>query len=383
MLYTGPQDYPVLESNPGGTLMPQVSMSTINTLAMLNSGSRSNRCFKFANQNASLQQIFFHVACFFSEARMLTIEGGHCKKPPMIRHFDNDPWGQSGAEQLEMLPNIRCFVMRGAWNIMRDYQHWSNLATALPNLREWNCSYAKPKVEAQSTIRRILMNFPRHITRLNISLDGFCSKSGSHSRWFAPVSNEQHLCRLLGEVMPQLESLTFTGKACSNVFACARAVAQKMTTKPTLKSINIVVKACCCEQQTQDDGSVTQGNLSGITNMSFVAAFEKLIVSAVASLDVFTALNYLRIRYIDLDSACGLLNPYFQLKEDKCTGLWSDSILATLQHTRPSAQFEELADGILPDYGINLHTGTRAYPRTRPRSMRVGAYRIIADVSKA
>src|SRR5204863_10221495 len=122
-------------------------------------GSTNNCCtncnFKFASRNATLQQIFYHVGCFFSHARILTLEGGHCKKPPMIRHFHNDPLGQSGQECLEVLPNIQTFVMRGAWNIMRDYRHWCNLSRALPNLLDLQCAYAKPKPEAYVTVSRI------------------------------------------------------------------------------------------------------------------------------------------------------------------------------------------------------------------------------------
>ncbi|PGG96984.1 hypothetical protein AJ80_09757 [Polytolypa hystricis UAMH7299] len=332
-------------------------------------------------RNATLQQIFYHISCFFPDARILTLEVCHCKKPPMIRYFDSDPWGQSDQEHLEVLPKIHTFVMEGAWNVMRDYQHWRTLSRALPNLREWQCAYAKPKLESLATISRILTNMPKQLTRLNISLEGFYSKSGAQMHWFDAPQSDQHLCRLLGEIAPQLESLTFTGKVCATLFTNIRAETLRSGSKSRLKSINLAVKACCREARNED-GSPILNELSGVTNMNFINAFERMILAAVRSLDALTAIEYMRIRFIDLDSACGLLNPYFQLVGDKCSGLWSETILETLHTAHPTARFEELSDGILPQYGINSQTGTRLFPRTLPRSIKASMYKIIADKSK-
>lgn len=117
--------------------------------------------------------------------------------------------------------------------------------------------------------------------------------------------------------------------------------------------------------------------------MKFINSFEKLVIAAVRSLDAFLLLNYMRIRFIDLDSACGLLNPYFQLVDKKCTGLWSEQILDTLQEARPTAHFDELADGIVPQYGTNSQIAGAIYPRSRPRSIKASTYKIIADTSKS
>ncbi|KAK2805217.1 hypothetical protein FQN51_000740 [Onygenales sp. PD_10] len=358
----------------------QATVATFENTSSTPSAHSAN--FKLASRNATLQQIFYHVACFFPDARILTLEGGHCKKPPMIRHFDNDPWGQSSQENFRSLPKIQTFIMRGAWNIMRDYQHWCNLENALPNIREWHCAYAKPKLEGHNTISNVLSNLPSTLTRLNISLEGFCNKAGSQNRWFGTPHNEQHLCKLFGAVAPQLESLTFTGKVCSVLFAQARMAMQRSISNSRLKSVDLVVKACCREPRS-DDSSPLFNDLSGITNMNFINSFEKLVIAAVRSLDVFVVLDHMRIRFIDLDSACGLLNPYFQLDQNQCTGLWSENILEALHEARPNAEFELLADGILPQYGINSQTGTRMYPRTRPRSIKASTYKIIADKSKS
>ncbi|OAX77972.1 hypothetical protein ACJ72_07723 [Emergomyces africanus] len=379
-------------ANVAAVLQATVS-SFENTSSTINGSNSAN--FRFASRNATLQQIFSHVSYFFPHARILTLEGGHCKKPPMIRHFDNDPWGQSAEERLEVLPSIQTFVVRGAWNIMRDYQHWCNLAQALPNLCDWHCAYAKRKLEAHAMISKALANFPRTITRLDISLEGFYNNKNSQSRWFGTVHTEPHLCQLLGAIAPQLESLTFTGKVCAVLFTQARAAMLKSHSTSKLKSVDLVVKSCCRDQRlrshphshSHDDGesSTTLPNdLSGVTNMNFIQSFEKLVLAAVRSLDAFTALNHVRIRFIDLDSTnnLGLLNPYFQLIDNKCIGLWSEPILETLYEVRQHAQFELLDDGILPQYGMNVQTGTRIFPRTRPLSIKASSYMIISDKSK-
>ncbi|KAL1845839.1 hypothetical protein Plec18167_009257 [Paecilomyces lecythidis] len=346
----------------------------------MNGGSSSN--YHYASHNATLEEIFNHVNTFFPEARILTLEGGHCKKPPMIRHFRNDPSGKSGSEHLAVLPNIQTFVMRGAWNIMREYRHWCNLAEALPSLREWHCAYAKPKIEGYDTIAKVLMNMPATLMHVNISLEGFYNKEGSQHNWFGDSPSEQHLCRLLGRVAPQLESLTFTGKVCACFFSTARSLMANKQAQSKLKSLDLVVKTCCRDRRA-DPASPLLDDASGITNLKFIQSFENVIVGAVRALDTLLQLEYIRIRFIDLDSACPLLNPYFHLVNNQCSGLWSETILETLHEVRPKAYFVELADGIYPQYGPNHQIVGAIYPRTRPLSIRASAYKIIADASKA
>ncbi|KAK2745918.1 hypothetical protein FQN57_003531 [Myotisia sp. PD_48] len=343
------------------------------------SANRSNCNFRSANHNASLQQIFQHVASHFPHAKMLSLKGGHCKKPPMIQHFQHDSHSQHQYDRLETLPNIQTFIMKGAWNIMRNYSHWTNLSRALPNLREWHCFYAKSKTDAQLTVSLILLKFPPTITRLNISFEDYWSKTSSRASLHS--QKEQHICLMLGSVFPQLESLTFTGKICACLFTSATTAVTQSRRPSRLKSVDLVVKACCWDHTLADNTHVPN-DVSGITNMTFIDEFEKLVLTAIRSLDAFPNLQYMRIRFIDLDSLCGFLNPYFQLVNYKCTGLWSPSILEALHQVRPTAQFEELGDGILPEYGINARTGTRDFPRFRPLSIKKSAYKIIADKSK-
>ncbi|KAK2767739.1 hypothetical protein FQN54_003897 [Arachnomyces sp. PD_36] len=344
--------------------------------------TRSMGCnYQLSGHNATLDEIFHHVGCFFPEAKILTLEGGHCKKTPMIRHFQSEPWGMFEHRRFQVLPNIETFVMRGAWNIMRNYQHWNNLSLALPNIREWNCAYAKPKLEGYNTIAKVLVNLPRPLCHVSISLEGLYTKDSSQSNWFNGGQEEGHICRLLGEVAPRLGSLSFTGNVCSGFFTAIRAATINSQVDSKLESLDLVVKTCCREK-APDDSTSLMDDIPGIANMKFIESFETLVASAIRSLDSLTELEYLRIRVIDLDSVCALLNPYFQLQNNKCTGVWSERILQALSEVRPAAHFEELSDGIFPQYGANQQLIGAVYPRTRPNSIRAGAYSIIADTSK-
>ncbi|KAL4919059.1 hypothetical protein BDW62DRAFT_48196 [Aspergillus aurantiobrunneus] len=337
--------------------------------------------YHYASHNATLEEMFYHLRNVFPEARILTLEGGHCKKPPMVRHFRYDTTGRTGLQQLPVLPDIQTFVMRGAWNIMRDHQHWSTLSHALPNVREWHCSYAKPKLEGYETIAGILRRLPSSLVHINISLEGFYNKDNSQSRWLGDGVNPPHLCRLLGEVAPHLESLTFTGKVCACLFESTRNLISTKPSKSKLKFLDLIVKTCCRDKKLHP-GLPFLDEFSGITNLNFIRAFEKLVISAIQGLQIHRELEYMRIRFIDLDSACPPLNPYFQLVDSRCTGLWNEPILEALHAARPDAQFAKLTDGICPQYGHNNQIVGAIYPRTRPLSIHASTYRIIADVPK-
>lgn len=340
--------------------------------------NHSNYSYRYACHNATLAEIFSHLKLYFPEAKILTLEGGHCKKPPMIRHFPANPRGEPGYDQLASLPNINVFIMRGAWNIMRNVQHWSTLSQALPELREWHCGYAKPKPATYDTIGKVLPVLPSNLVHVNVCLDGFYNKEMSPSRWFSSTIFPEHLCRLMGEFCPFLESLSFTGKICHGMFQNRSA----KTTTSKLKSLDIMIKSCCREQGLYPSYPLL-GDVAGITSRTFINSFEKIVRGAVRSLAWHPNLEYVRIRYIDLDSPCPLLNPYFQLANGQCTGFWSPDILDSLRESRPSAQFVNLSEGIYPQYGPTRQIIGAVYPQTRPTSIQASAYRVIADVSKA
>ncbi|KPI39803.1 uncharacterized protein AB675_3267 [Cyphellophora attinorum] len=315
-----------------------------------------------SSTTATLEEIFDHIAVFFAFAKVFTLEGGHCKKSNMIRHFKNT---LVPAKTLTKLPSIRTFAIRGAWNVMRDYNHWPHLQEALPNVEEWHCSYAKPRLEAELVINYILLSPPHQWRSVNICLDGMYSKDTSTLSSSSKIGDAKqlHLCERLGDLIPQLESLSFTGKVCECLWMHALKRLNKSRTDCRLQSLEIVVKSCCRRRVTTVD-TVTGEELeeeiggfmadtAGISNLVFIKAFERLVLGTVEALKWAVNLKYVRIRYIDLDSECTHLNPYWILDGDYVWGIWSEEIVERLGECRPSAQFVELGDGIQMGGGSN------------------------------
>lgn len=120
---------------------------------------------------------------------------------------------------------------------------------------------------------------------------------------------------------------------------------------------------------------------TGITDMKFITALESLVVAGVRSLDFLGDLNFLRIRYIDLESPMPLLNPFFQMKDNQCIGLWSESILEALSSIRPVARYIELSEdfgGVSYDKDGKLTLGEN-FPRRRPLSLKVSSYDALSN----
>lgn len=380
-----------------------------------------NFSFKLCAYSATLSEIFSHISCFFPYSRVFTLEGGHCKKSNMIRQFPKALF-PSPNQRLEQLPNIRTFAMRGAWNIMREYPHWKTIEKALPKLEEWHCGYAKPRYEAETTINEILVRLPLHLRHVNISLDGSYSKDlGTLPSSFpnTPIGSQAscHLCDNLGRVIPRLESLAFTGKICECLWSSAISALLQQREEPRLKHLELVVKSCCRQRVTVVDpetgdmlvhelgGVIADG--AGITNLVFIKAFERLVLKTVEALPLFPSLEYVRIRFIDLDSPCTLLNPYWLLEKNKVYGVWNEEIVERLSELRPGTSYVELGDGI--EIAGRYHkraasnpasTGTGAaadafggtvaatsvigpscslYPKTKPKSIKTSSYKIIAE----
>ena len=456
--------------------------------------------FNNGSTSATLSEIFSHIACFFSQAQIFTLEGGHCKKSNMIRQFPAALFPIPD-RRLDLLPNIRTFSMRGAWNIMRGYDHWKVIETALPGLQEWHCSYAKPRPEAYNTINLILSQLPAKLRHVNISLDGFYCKDGVEGNATLGSSPQaksatHHLCERLGRIAPQLETLNFTGRICYCFFRTATEVARARKEASQLRAVDIVVKSCCRlvlikkklnpsaeekegpvvdndnedEDEDDDDDKEEEGeeeddttvipavsstlsastgeNLltpptsetpiptansqsqhlhistitGSITHLPFILSFEQLILSAVKSLDLssFPSLSRIRIRFIDLDSACPLLNPYFIFDDasssppssssggrggGRCSGVWNEEILEALGSSRPGTRWledlGEIGDGDGEGEGeeeirTEKESGSRrqlgggggegavavtvgaGVIRKKPRAIRSSAYRVLA-----
>ena len=379
--------------------------------------------FKLCAYSATLSEIFSHINCFFPHSRVFTLEGGHCKKSNMIRQFPKTLFPDPN-QRLEKLPHIRTFAMRGAWNIMRSYNHWSTIESALPNVEEWHCGYAKPRPEADLTVNDILTRLPSQLRHVNISLDGMYSKDpttlGSSFSSLLSYNQHQHLCENLGHVLPRLESASFTGKVCECLWSSAISALSTQKVEPRLKHLELVVKSCCRQRVTEIDpetgdsvihelgGVIADG--AGITNLVFIKAFERLVLKTVEALPYFPTLEYVRIRFIDLDSPCTLLNPYWLLERGKAYGVWNEEIVERLAEVRPEVGYVELGEGIEcaggsyhkrssshrsstgigigPDGFGGVSTSTSVgtvgsscslYPKWKPKSIKTSSYKIIAE----
>ena len=334
--------------------------------------------------NATLEEIFGCTKVLFPQACALTIEGGHCKKSRKIQHFRTaakdsyipEPASPS-IEKLRLLDNakyrqfpehhkISTLILKGSWNIIRQTTDFQNLAIALPNMREWHCVYAKPKTDAYKAMCGVLRHFPPTISKINLCLEGLNGKQPSSLAKWRKLYPEFHICKNLGRLFPQLETLIFTGHVCACLFKSATTAVSSLRDLPKLKSIDLFVRNCCRDSTDLDDGP-------SIHNWPFIQAFEQLVVEAVTALGVYPQLDYMRIRFLDLDSPRPLLNPYFQLENNVCTGMWDKKILTALREARPSAQFETTVDeGVLDWFEGPVFS--------RPKSMKAGSYAALAQV---
>jgi len=323
-----------------------------------------SQIFQLASQNATMAEIFGCAQVLFPDLYALTIEGGHCKRPPQIKYFRDIVPSKSTSPKTPTSPTLsvsyppsptipmatksetlpfslpkllttKTLILKGAWNIIRQPSDFTALTAALPNLREFHATYHTPKTDAYTTMCTALRpcTFPRQITHLNLCLEGLYTKNTSSLDKWKKVYPAHHVCRDLGSRTPQLESLTYTGRVCGAMFSTAiRSAEQSRGSCTRLKSIDLVVSNVCRDANAYSD-------LAGI-NLPFLQAFELLIVQAVRALSFYTSVNHMRIRFIDLDSPAPLLNPSFHLEGNRAWGFWSEEILSLLRDARPKVRFE-------------------------------------------
>lgn len=308
---------------------------------------------------------------------MLSLEGGERKKPPMVRKF-RDP----SSKFIPVLEKVTTLVCKGQWNLIRTDEDFQNIAAALPNLTEWHGSYAKGKSKSYLCMGIILPKLPQYLTNLNLCLESDFRREAVAPSFWGKVCLTTHFCVDMAKAMPALEHFAYTGRVCRSFFATAASSSDPRTTR--LKTVDIIVKNICRTTPQWNNGS-------GIMDMSFILSFEELVLSAVQALGRLTAMELLQIKFIDLgkcegsrrettsneeiDSVMPSMNPFFQLKNNKCTGIWSVEIIEALAKARPSASFPDMRDGfeeeILSNGGQLLQS-----PLTRPRSdcIKVSSY---------
>ena len=276
----------------------------------------------------------------------MTIEGGSCKRSIAVSHRPyHDRFHTS---QLPILPKVTTLVLKGAYNVMRNDQHYANLVQALPALRECYFVYAKPKREAYKNLCSSFGNFPPAITHLNLCFDGLNAKNVHYTnqKW-AVLLKQLNLCNALGGILPQLEHFAYSGRICGDLFKTAirahkQAKMNGCVREIHLKSIDLIVKSCC---HLIPPNHLQISTDSAIYRHEFISSFENLIISCIDFLAVFRSCRDVRIRYLDFDSPFPIVNPYFQIKSGKeVTGLWSDRILDALKRSTPEANFDTLED---------------------------------------
>lgn len=308
------------------------------TLPTVTTDGLTNATYTLPGNNCTLEQVFQFVAAALPETKVLTLEGGERRKAPRVVHFDmrNPGLAEEEEKQLLHLTSVRTLVTKGQWNLMRDRDDFRVIMKALPNLEEWQGSYSKPKSKSYITASDFLPLLPNHVTNFSLCMESDYRREGVMPAFYYKVAQKAHLCSSLAVVLPSLEHFAYTGRVCHHLFDAASRLADPLTTK--LKSIDITVKNCCRRSFSFHDSG------SGIQDMAFIEAFEKLVLSAVRSMEKFKRLEYLRIRFVDLDSVLPPLNPFFLMQNGKCTGVWSEQIIAELNKVRPNTTFPGLSD---------------------------------------
>ena len=378
---------------------PPLATTTLDPYESLHSA------YQLSSQRATLAEIFHTITILFAGARVLTIEGGHCKKPPAIQRFRPDAPPDAA---LPVLAHIQTLVLRGAWNTLRSAGDFAPLARALPALRDFQAAYAKPKLAAYAAVHALLRGplLPRTLTHLTLHLDGFYHKKPLAPPKALALRRSHHCCAPLGRLFPQLEALTLTGRVCAHLFAAAADAAPRVppSQRRRFRACDLVLKNVCrplppacpvhgpplaaaaaapdhdgpgppmpssvhIEAADSDaphivgpPGALAAGGSAaaaahvmmaavnwtdtpGISNPAFIAGFEALVLAAARALAAYPAWDRLRVRFVDLEAAYPLLAPYFTLAGDAAAGVWSEPILAALAAARPKARFADLNVG--------------------------------------
>ena len=384
-----PQQQSILDCQPDERFSLFHSFQGLAINAHRADGQPAPTAFQLASTNATLDEIFGCAQTLFPWLCALTIEGGHCKRPPKVRYFHEAstinalqtmrsvvtiPAGFASVASKIITPPIPAFlresvhsnlpvihqpqplapqlsqktlvpqlprlkepkilILKGAWNTIRSSNDFSTLTNAMPSIREFHCTYHKPKTDAYRAICDSLANdFPATVTSLNLCLEGLYTKNASSLKKWRKLYPAHHICRNIGAIAPQLESLTYSGRVCGAIFSSAiKAAEQTRCSCTRLKSIDIVVNNVCRDLKTNNDGT-------GMYNFEFIQSFEGLVMQGIRLLQTYTSVKSMRIRFIDLDSPAPQLNPTFHLEGNRAWGIWSEDILSLLREARPDVRF--------------------------------------------
>lgn len=265
-----------------------------NTLALptVTSDGLTNATYTLPANNCTLDQVFQFVAHSLPSVQVLTLEGGERRKAPKVTYFNRIDDAKLERPRLSPIPAVRTLVTRGQWNLIRDGKDFHTILAALPSLKEWQASYSKPKSKSYVSVAEFVPSLPTHVSNLSLCLENDYRREVMIPTFYAKVAMRTHICSRMAEVTSRLEHFSYTGRICHRFFDMGSRLANPVTTR--LRSIDLTVKNCCRHSSHHTESG------SGIQELGFIEAFEKLVFSAVRSLERFKEVEFLRIRFVDL-----------------------------------------------------------------------------------
>ncbi|VBB81269.1 Putative protein of unknown function [Podospora comata] len=349
-----------------------LALGTANTLPTVTPDGLTTASYVLPMDNCSLEEAFYFVANTFPDVCIMTLEGGERRKAPKVRHWIGED--QSCPRTMPRVNSVHTLICKGQWNLIRGQDDLETITSALPNLKEWQGSYSKPKSKSYLTMADIFSK-PMKLEKLVLCLEGDYRREMSFPSYFLKVSSKVHFCSKLADAAasPYLEQISYTGRVCQQFFNDLVLKCHD-TRLSRLKRIDLTVKNCCRKVAHWNESG------SGITDMNFIKAFEQLVLAGIRALGKLQSIEYLRIRYVDLDSPVPPLNPYFLLDKGWCSGVWSDEIVAELNISRPSVQFEELSESF-GEVGYNKDgrmTISPDFPRSKSLSLKLENYAMLS-----
>ncbi|KAL2268208.1 hypothetical protein VTJ83DRAFT_3054 [Remersonia thermophila] len=357
-----------------------LALSTANTLPAVTPDGLSTASYVLPVDNCSLEEAFYFVAEALPNVCVLTLEGGERKKAPKVRNWIRGSGDQQGPRIMPQLESVQRLICKGQWNLIRGEEDFEAIMSALPNLREWHGSYSKPKSKSYLTMADILLK-PMSLSSLDLCLEGDYRRELTFPSYFYKVSSKLHFCSRLAAAAasPSLQHFSYTGRVCKHFFA-ELAARQRDPRAARLQSVDLTVKNCCRPLASWNESG------SGITDMNFINAFEELVIAGIRVLGKLPSIEYLRIRYVDLDSPCPPLNPHFTLRNGRVTGVWSDAIIAEMNAARPQARFAELSDSFGGEVACRKDgriTFTPEFSPTASQSLKLSNYALLSGSNGA
>ncbi|EGX89386.1 hypothetical protein CCM_07637 [Cordyceps militaris CM01] len=351
-----------------------LAVSNTSVLPVLRSDGLSTACYVLPGDNSTLQDVFLFISLYLPHSKILTLEGGERRKAPKVVHVYNAHGNNLDyGPPLPIMRSITTLVTKGQWNLMRDHSDFFSILGALPSIEEWQGAYSKPKSKSYITISQFLPHMPGTIKHLSLCLENDYRREAVVPAYYAKAAHQTHICTVLGKIMPKLEQFSYTGRICHNFFQVASQSAVAPSSR--LRSIDVTLKNCCRQSNIFSDSG------SGIQDMGFIDAFEKLVISGIRSMSQFQRVEYLRIRFVDLDSILPALNPFFLFQRGECSGVWSEKIINEMARARPGTKFRDLSE----TFGNISYTKegriiiSPEYPRTRITSLKLTNYQLFSN----